>query len=61
MIRTCRNKDGCTFWVANHITFKVNFKFTTQYNADMTFFAPVRFNKFIGELDQTRYFPITRK
>jgi hypothetical protein len=47
--------------VANHFICEINFKLATQHNANMPFFAPVGFNKFMGELDDAQYFSVTRK
>jgi len=55
-----RDKDCRALWIANHFTFEVNFKLTTQDNTDVPFFAPVRLNKLTSELGNAQFFIVTR-
>ncbi len=59
--RTGWNENSGTLRVTYKLPAKIDLKFTLNDKTQMPFFAPVRLDKFGGELKQTKLFGTTTK
>jgi hypothetical protein len=54
--RTGRNKNHRTFRVTRKLPMKINFKFAFEHKTRMSFFAPIRLDKFGSKFQQANLF-----